>query len=104
MGRSVNLVLMLSFPSTRRIYLACELISFYLNAPIFPSKIISNSNLSADDKVILVTLWTGVLKRAESDPMTENLSVFLQVFGSIACPGTTVHSVLNLRFINTASK
>ena len=70
---------------------------------MFPSKIIKISNLSAEDMVKFVTLCTGTLKRAESEPMTENLRSFLQESGSIGVPGMTVHSVLNLRLVKTAS-
>lgn len=61
------------------------------------------SNRSAEDMVRLVTLWTGVLNMAESDPMTVNFSVFLHVSGLMGCPATTWHSVLNLRLLKTAS-
>ena len=89
LGSRPNSCLIMSLLSTSKTLVLCELIGFYHSEPILPSKIMRISNLSAEEIVRLVTLCTGVLNIAESEPITVNLRIFRQVVGSIFCPAMT---------------
>jgi hypothetical protein len=76
-------VFTVSLPETIRICFAWSLMGFSTSPPeLFPSKMISISKRYAEERVSLSKLWMGLSKRLESEPITENFSIFLQELAS----------------------